>query len=177
MSDSRYGSDELIELQQRGLELAMQEAKDRGAEIDAILFSRRVLQTAREDPSIRETRLAILEELTHASYPSATVLAATRHLASEAARRHFPRSRRTAPIGRNPVPWHFLVGAAWVAALALLITGSGESALGAHFTSGVLLVWAVFVLMSGLIIATWAKRWWRARSRSTSGGPRRPVTA
>jgi hypothetical protein len=94
MPDGGDESDQLLELQRRGLELATQEAEERRTEINVILSSRRVLLTAEQDPSVRDARLAILEELAHASYPSATVLAAARYLATVPLRRRIPRPRR-----------------------------------------------------------------------------------
>jgi hypothetical protein len=81
-----------------------------------------------------------------------------RHGAGRTTRRH------------TPGLWYPLAGAAWVTALALLVSGVGESALGAHFTSGVLLVWSAFVAVSSFTAARWVKgRRRRARTRSAIG--------
>lgn len=166
-------SAELLELQRRGLELAMQEAEARRAEIEAILSSRPVIQAAEAQPIVRETRLAILEELTHAAYPSATVLAAARHLAVEARLGSGPRSGRIPLMRRAHRQWRLFGAAIWGAVFALLVSGTGESAVGAHFTSTKLLVWGVFVVASGGI-AVVSARWPRWRARAAYHGTASP---
>lgn len=175
MSNGRNGSDQLLELQRRGLELAAREADERRNEINAVLSSRRLLLAAHEDPNVRDARVAILEELTRTSYPNAMVLAAARHLAGSGRR---PLSRlnrlghRPPRIGRVSKFWRLLASAAWVTALVFLITGIGESAVGAHFTSGVLMVWAVFLAVTGLAGAGWVQGWRRTYvRRSLQHGP------
>lgn len=149
----------------------------RRAEIEAILSARLVIRTAEAQPSVREVRLAILEELTQVSYPSATMLAAARQLAAEAGLRRAARSGRARPTRRARSPWGLLVAAIWGAVLALLVTGSGERAVGAWCTSDKLLVWAVFVVASGCIATAWV-RWprWRARAADPGATSRRLVT-
>ena len=121
-SDER-STDELLELQRRGFELAVKEAEERQAEVRAILYSRRVLQVVEADDGLRDTRLALLEELTRASYPSAVVVAAARHLASEAGLATAKATRRLHPARRLSQRWRIAVTAAWACLLYTSLQG------------------------------------------------------
>jgi hypothetical protein len=169
-SDAR-STDELLELQRRGFELAVKEAEERQAEVPAILYSSRVLQVVEADAGLRDTRLALLEELTRASYPSAVVVAAARHLASEAGLATAKATRRLHPARRLSRRWRIAVTAAWAAAFGLLASGVGMSALGAHFGTGRLLVWSLFALVTAAGGAA-QSRWSR---RHRDGGTRREI--
>jgi hypothetical protein len=167
MPSEARSADELLELQRRGFELAVKEAEERQEEVHAILYSRRVLQVVEADDGLRDTRLALLEELTRASYPSAMVVAAARHLASEAGATA-KATRRLHPARRLRRRWRSAVIATWGAAFGLLASGVGMSALGAHFGTSRLLVWSLFALVTGAVTAT-QFRW--SRRQRTSGTP------
>jgi hypothetical protein len=119
-----------------------------------------VRRIAQSDPGVREARLEILETLTRTSFPSATVLAAARHLSTKATS---TRLRRTTPVRSNrrlSRRWLLVAATGWTGAFALLASGVGESAVGAHFTTGKLFVWAIFAAASlgGVRGVSWFRR-------------------
>lgn len=80
MTGRPAGSQELLQLQQRGMDLAIREAEARRDEVTSLLASRRVVRAARDDAKVRESRLRLLEAVTYSDYPTAAMLAAARQL-------------------------------------------------------------------------------------------------